>query len=244
MPVMLNQLARFAPVAAFMPHRGGGRLLDVGAGSEGIAPWLPAGWAVTALDSAWDDYGNARGPVGERAVRVTGDARRLPFTDAAFDVVVCLDVLEHIPPSDRPTVLAELRRVCSTRLLVACPTGAPALEVDRRLATHYRARGVEPPGWLEEHLRHGLPEARELASASRPGDRLRLIPLESTGAHLWLARLESRLPTAVLLATLSRLLAPSLRRRRARDPRRRILSLLRGRDREPTYRTLAVVDVA
>ena len=244
MPVMLNQLARFAPVAERLPTRTGARLLDVGAGSEGIAPWLPSGWSATALDSVWDDYGNARGAGSGPATRVTGDARALPFQNGSFDAVVCLDVIEHIPPADRARVLGELRRVCAGRLLVACPTGELALAADCRLEKGYRRRGVDPPGWLAEHLSHGLPESEELAGAARPGDRVELLGLESIHAHLLLARMESRLATAVALGTLARVLAPALSTRRPRDPRSTILRALRGRDREPTYRTMVVVDVA
>jgi SAM-dependent methyltransferase len=243
MSVMLNQLARYAPVAERLPTRTDGRLLDVGAGSEGIAPWLPRGWSATALDSRWDDYGNARGDGSGSAARVTGDARSLPFPDASFDAVVCLDVIEHIPPADRPRVLDELRRVCAGRLLVACPTGAPALEADRLLEHYYRGRAADAPGWLAEHLSHGLPESEELAAAGRSTDHVELLGLESIRAHLIVSRMESRLATAAALGALARLLAPALAAGRARDPRRWILRALRGRDRQPTYRTLVVVDV-
>jgi SAM-dependent methyltransferase len=243
MPVMLNQLARFAPVAERMPDRRAGRLLDVGAGSEGITPWLPRGWSATALDSDWDDYGSAS-RIDGRAERITGDARALPFADASFDAVVCLDVLEHISPGDRPAVLGELRRVCAGRLLVACPTGELALAADRRLADRYRSRGAEAPGWLTEHLAHGLPEPQELAAAGRAGDRVELVGVESIGAHHLLTRLESRFATALALGLLARLLAPAISGGRPRDPRLALMRALRGRDRRPTYRTLAVVDVA
>lgn len=243
MPVMLNQLARFAPVAERMSDRPPGRLLDVGAGSEGITPWLAPGWSATALDADWDDYGSAS-RIDSRAERITGDARALPFADASFDAVVCLDVLEHIPPGDRPKVLGELRRVCAGRLLVACPTGELALETDRRLAERYRARGADAPAWLTEHLAHGLPEPQELAAAGRPGDRIELVGVESIRAHRVLIRLESRFATATALGLLARLLAPALTGPRSRDPRPALMHVLRGRDRGPTYRTLAVVDVA
>jgi SAM-dependent methyltransferase len=40
---------------------------------------------------------------------LTGDAYRLPFPDAAFDVVICSEVLEHL--HEYPKALAEIRRV-------------------------------------------------------------------------------------------------------------------------------------
>lgn len=40
---------------------------------------------------------------------MVGDAYRLPFADAAFDAVICSEVLEHL--HDYPAALAEIRRV-------------------------------------------------------------------------------------------------------------------------------------
>src|SRR5438046_1934486 len=38
---------------------------------------------------------------------VQGDATASPFRDGAFDVVIALDVLEHIPPEKRRAFLSE-----------------------------------------------------------------------------------------------------------------------------------------
>ncbi len=44
---------------------------------------------------------------------------RLPFPDASFDVVLCLDVLEHLAPADRETLQRELGRVARRFVLLA-----------------------------------------------------------------------------------------------------------------------------
>ena len=54
------------------------------------------------------DYLPAREGGGVTAFMV-GDAYRLPFADAAFDAVICSEVLEHL--HDYPAALAEIRRV-------------------------------------------------------------------------------------------------------------------------------------
>ncbi len=87
----------------------GGRMLDVGCGTG-------------RLLSDWRRMGEAYGvdcspPAAEiwRATQTAGVlrgwAQRLPFADATFDLVTCLDVLYHRGVSDEVEVLREIARV-------------------------------------------------------------------------------------------------------------------------------------
>ena len=96
-----------------------GDALDVGAGSGGNSQVLvDLGWNVTALEesAAAVEIASSR---GLHVVR--GDARRLPFPDASFDLVMAADVWEHI--DDDAVAASEAFRVCRPggRLLVAVP---------------------------------------------------------------------------------------------------------------------------
>ena len=53
--------------------------------------------------------------------RTANAAERLPFDDAAFDAVICIDAINHLP--DRPHVLSEWARVLKAggRLLFTDP---------------------------------------------------------------------------------------------------------------------------
>ncbi len=234
----LGQLVRTEPVLRLVRELGGGELLDVGSGGLGLADHLDARWHVTALDLSFEDYGAWARPPSTRARRVLGDIRELPFPDRSFDVVVALDVLEHLDADDRERALSELARVARRRVVVAAPTGAEALAADRRLAV---AVAVPPP-WLREHLANGFPEPEELAAPLRAHGTVRLLGNESVAAHVTVTRRELSLRWFVATRTLARVLAWGL----ARDARwsRRALRRIRGGDRPPVYRTVAVLDVA
>jgi SAM-dependent methyltransferase len=92
-------------------------LLDVACGSGGPTLRMArlAGCRVHGVDAHEQAVAEARARAGRdglagRAVFERLDASRpLPFTDATFDGVVCIDAINHLP--DRPRVLAEWARV-------------------------------------------------------------------------------------------------------------------------------------
>ncbi len=99
--------------------------------------WMRGRLAATALGSLLD-VGAGRGETLEAAaalgfaplagtevvaallggVVIYGEAHALPFGDAAFDVVTCFDVMEHLLPADQTLALRELARVTRRELLV------------------------------------------------------------------------------------------------------------------------------
>ena len=241
---MLHQLARYSAIAPLVEEAGRGSVLDVGSGSEGIAGWLGAGWMVTALDSSFEYIGAMSGPGGAPGRRVVGDARALPFGDREFDVVLALDVLDHVPADDRARVIDELVRVARRRVVVACPTGRAALASDERLAARLRARGMEPPSWIVEHEEHGFPEREELRTQLARHGRVRLLGNENLRWHEWLFRFEFRRPGFHASRAAAQALAKGLG---ARSPvgalSRLAVRAVQGPSRPPSYRTIAVLDV-
>ena len=55
----------------------------------------------------------------------TASVDALPFEDDSFDVVTCMEVLEHVPDEVFSAGLAELRRVCRGQLLMTVPYKEP-----------------------------------------------------------------------------------------------------------------------
>lgn len=242
---MLNQIMRYEPVVALCAAANGTRLLEVGSGARGVSQYLGERWSLTACDLAFDDYG-AEGDdiLDTRVERVVASVTDLPFADGAFEVVVGLDLLEHLDEAHRRRALHELRRVTSERLVVGCPTGQAALATDQRLARFYDRRICRPrPQWLEEHLTNGFPEPDDLRLAARPTDQLTTMGNVAIGRHGVVARWEAIPGVARAAGILFRLLLPRVREGSRKRWAIEVTRLLRGRDQSPTYRTLVVVDV-
>ncbi len=117
------------------------RILDAGCGSGRTLQELAAYGVASGIELSEQaaEVARARG-LGE--VRV-GRLEQLPWPDASFDLITCLDVIEHTP-DDRAT-LAELRRVCRPggRLLVTVPA-YPSLWSAHDEANHHYRRYSRP----------------------------------------------------------------------------------------------------
>lgn len=238
---MLNQLIRYEAVARHVEATPGQTLLEVGSGSRGIAPYLAERWQLTACDVSFSDYGAPIVAPPGRARRVEASVLQMPFADDSFDVVVALDLLEHLAADDRPRALAELRRVAGRRLIVGCPTGAEALRSDERLGAFYDRIGRPRPAWLDEHLRNGFPETTSLTEHLREHGELLLVANEGLIAHAFVSRVEALPVLGRLTILLSSGLTAGLQSRRWAVAARRIVKVLRAVDRPPAYRTIAIL---
>jgi hypothetical protein len=75
------------------------RLLDLGAGPESLVEAVMPPWCELHRADV-DTFGR------DDITRLVPGAP-LPFADAAFDIVLALEVLEHVPLPDRPLFLDE-----------------------------------------------------------------------------------------------------------------------------------------
>lgn len=151
--------------------RAGQRLLDLGCGPGTITIDLArrvAPGEVVGVDASEQPLHAARAAAAEQGVDnvrfETGDAYRLDYPDAGFDIVHAHQVLQHL--SDPVAALVEMRRTCKPQGFLAVRDG------DYRSMTWY------PPDprldrWLDvyravAHSNHGEPDAgRRLLSWAR-----------------------------------------------------------------------------
>jgi SAM-dependent methyltransferase len=90
-----------------------GNVLDVGAGLSPWRGWLGHGVRYQGIDIKHaDEFGMATGLQDV----VYYDGRHMPFDDASFDNVICVEVLEHA--ADPQLLLAEISRVLKDRGMI------------------------------------------------------------------------------------------------------------------------------
>ena len=128
-------------------------LLDAGCGEgEALArlgEWVPERTAAVDLDPDAVAFTQNRLPEVDVSRHSIDE---LPFEDASFDLVLCLEALEHVP--EPGVALAELARVCSGRIVLSVPD-----EPWFRLGSLARGKYLRGLGDHPEHFNHWNPRS-------------------------------------------------------------------------------------
>ncbi len=149
-------------------------VLEVGSGGLGIAPYLKM--PVTGVDKEFEP------PFHPLLKRISGDATKLVFPNNSFDVVISMDMLEHLPKNKRRVTVLEMLRVAKKLVIIGVPCGKEAEKHDKDIAivlldSSARAKALarnnggasgrsarDDEGvdkgikFLEEQVEYGLPE--------------------------------------------------------------------------------------
>jgi 2-polyprenyl-3-methyl-5-hydroxy-6-metoxy-1,4-benzoquinol methylase len=144
----------FCSLSKLVPEPMPRRVLEVGCGEGHIAGWLsrtaaPQSLVAVDLTTGLLAGAHARYPSVEFSC---ASASQLPFGDRSFDLVLFLEVLEHLPDPRR--ALAEARRVCSGQLVASVPR-EPVWRLLNLLRGAYWHRWGDTPG----HVQHWSKES-------------------------------------------------------------------------------------
>ena len=96
------------------------------------------------LMEAWD---------GIESAMVQGSALTLPFADKSFDLVLVIEVLEHLP--DPEQALREIARVASGSVVVSVPW-EPVWRIGNLARGRYVAEFGNTPGHIQHFTRRGI----------------------------------------------------------------------------------------
>jgi SAM-dependent methyltransferase len=130
------------------------RVLEVGVG-EGevmtrVREWLPDA-SVVGLDL--DDEELAGHWRSSGLPCMFGDATSLPFADNTFDLVLAMEVLEHVPGPQR--ALAEMQRVCAGSFIASVPF-EPIWRAGNMARRRYLSDWGNTPGHVNHWTRWGF----------------------------------------------------------------------------------------
>jgi SAM-dependent methyltransferase len=146
----------------------GATVLDIGSGVGGLSARLAeAGARVVALDVAWGFLNLARSAYRDLRVSplaVFGSGERIPLASASCDLILAMDILEHVPDPQR--MLDEIARCLKPDGLVCLQTGFRYDWKNIRRDPHYGLPFVVLlPRWLRRlvvvHLTRRNPELED-----------------------------------------------------------------------------------
>jgi 2-polyprenyl-6-hydroxyphenyl methylase/3-demethylubiquinone-9 3-methyltransferase len=112
-PLHAMNPARMGWIAGRLPPLAGLAVLDVGCGAGLASEWLARrGALVTGLDAAGAALDAARAHAAAAGLAIAYRAGTPEaFDGGPFDAVLALEVIEHVPPDERPAFLAALGRL-------------------------------------------------------------------------------------------------------------------------------------
>lgn len=147
-------------------------ILEVGSGPTGITAYLNRS-SIVALDPDFSESPS------DKLRAVIGDVSHLPFPDKQFDLIVSVDMLEHVAPEARARCISEMIRVARHHVYLAVPTGRLAEVLDAKLDRYYLSRKGERYPFLTEHVEHGLPTKHQIIdtiydAANQEGTKVRI----------------------------------------------------------------------
>lgn len=94
---------------------------------------------------------------------ILGDATSMDFKDNQYDIVIALDVYEHIPKDRRKNFINELYRVSSKIAIFSAPFNkVEVVLAEERVNTYYKTLTGVNHHWLYEHIDNGLPNLEKL----------------------------------------------------------------------------------
>lgn len=191
-----DYLIRYLPVLRELDHFSElNSVLEVGSGPLGLSRYTKR--RVVGVDL------KTTGPHYQNMLLIGASAGSLPFKDSSFDLVVSLDMLEHIPPEGRADVIRELFRVAKNKIFLGVPTFETAKEFEDRVRRIYerkingwkgssqsRQEFIKRNSFLLEHNEFGLPKESEVLSCfnkcvAAGNDKAKIKIIDNESIFVW-----------------------------------------------------------
>lgn len=172
------------------------RILEAGAGGKGITAFHPV--PITALDIRHADNCDS-----SLINQVTASSEHIPLADNSFDILISVDMFEHLDSKARAATLCEFFRTAAQggTIFIAVPCGKLASFHEKALNALYKIARKKDHPWLKEHIDNGLPETKELYNQIQEicGKDSRIMVKDNVNIFLWfwLFIVRSMLPSVI-----------------------------------------------
>lgn len=157
--VMLDKVQRYTPVVnAIKKERlKVKQIVEVGGTGEGIAFYLPD---YEIVDCDIEFVKN----IPPNVKPVKSKKEELPLPDNYTEIVVSIDMLEHLPTNDRrQKMVKEMLRVAKRKVILTVPTGKESLETIKKFGELFHKKYPRiKHEYLNEHLAYGHPQKEEI----------------------------------------------------------------------------------
>jgi ubiquinone/menaquinone biosynthesis C-methylase UbiE len=143
------------------------KILEVGSGGAGVTSFISQDYEIFLVDVQKDVFQGLKIAHSRMVHSIVGDGCRLPFRDKAFDAVISVDTVEHIPKLIRNNFYNELKRVCKKKVVLTCPMQSndgifQGKNYDMAFQYLYeRNYGVKEPN-TAQHIAAGHPTLEEI----------------------------------------------------------------------------------
>lgn len=147
---------RYLPVVKFLKQSNlaQSKILEIGPGSTGVVPYLKR-----KIDGIDIDFS---GPQTDLLHKIKGSVVKLPVRKNSYDVVISVDVLEHLKKEQREEAVCEILRVAKKLAIIIVPVGELSEKQDQNLYNIWRKNFSAKNQFLEEHVTFGLPKTDEV----------------------------------------------------------------------------------
>ena len=195
---MLDIIQRYAPIVDCIRKEKikDKKIVEIGGSGEGIAYYLPS---FEIIDCDIEFSKNILPNV--KAIKIKKE--KIPLPNNYADIVISVDVLEHIPRHKREKLISEIFRIARRKVILAVPIGKESLDAVKKLDVLMSKKyNKKKDRYIKEHLKYGHPEVKEIIKI------IKNLPIESkikiknnASIKLWLAfqKLYLSLPKLYLL---------------------------------------------
>jgi len=154
-------------------------ILEVGANGHKLLRVMLPSDKIVFLDCEFPEEMQADPDV------IIGDATQLALPDSSYDLVVALDVFEHILPEKRLDFLSEINRVARLATVICAPfCSNKVVQAEQEANRQWETLYGSSYRWLAEHQENGLPDL-EVVSCYLEENGLCYRMLHHGEIHLW-----------------------------------------------------------